>query len=102
VALVPDLLALVAEEAEPGPRRAQLIAAARLGGAKTLPTIVEMALKRKTLLRRDGLSVEHRLDAVAALAAANTPEARRALDRIGAEAEGQVQAAAEAALARKR
>jgi HEAT repeat protein len=102
VVLVPDLLALVAEEAEPGPRRAQLIAAARLGGAKTLPTIVEMALKRKTLLRRDGLSVEHRLDAVAALAAANTPESRRALDRIGAEAEGQVQAAAEAALARKR
>jgi HEAT repeat protein len=102
VALVPDLLALGAAEAEPGPRRAQLVAAARLGGPKALTSILEMALKRKTLLRRDGLSIEQRLDAVAALAAANTPESRRALDRIGAEAEGQVQAAAEAALAKKR
>jgi hypothetical protein len=59
--------------------------------------LVRIALARRRLLR-GGQPLEVRLDIVAGLAAAATPAARRALDRIARQGDRPVQVAADQAL----
>lgn len=83
-------------------RRALATAAARLGTPQATDELVRIAVERRTLLNRDGAPLEVRLDAVAGLAAANTPLARRGLDRIVREADRPVREAADRALSVRR
>jgi hypothetical protein len=73
--------------------------AARLGAAGDL---AEIALDRKSLLNWRGRTVEQRLDAVAGLAAAGTPECRRLLDRLVRQGDAPVRDAADRALSVRR
>ncbi|MGE5926412.1 MAG: HEAT repeat domain-containing protein [Gemmatimonadota bacterium] len=83
-------------------RRALATAAARLGTPQATDELVRIAVERRTLLNRDAAALEVRLDAVAGLAAANTPLARRGLDRIVREADRPVREAADRALSVRR
>ncbi len=95
--LAPSVMGVLREEADSSVRRALATAAARLGTVEALEELVRIAVGRKRLLR-GGFPVEMRLDVVAGLAAAATPTARRALDRIVREADRVVQRAADTAL----
>ena len=80
-------------------RRELAAAAARLGAAGDL---AQLALDRRGILRWRGRPVEQRLDAVAGLAAAGTPESRRLLDRLVREGDAPVRDAADRALSVRR
>lgn len=97
--LVGRLLLAFLREEEPPVRREFAIAAARLGAAGDM---ANMALDRRSLLRWRGRTVEQRLDAVAGLAAAGTPESRRLLDRLVREGDTPVRDAADRALSVRR
>jgi len=102
ITLAPALMSAFRGERESSVRRALAGAAARLGTLEALDELTGVALARRTLLRRDGEPVERRLDVVAGLAAARTPEARRRLDRIVRDGDGAVREAADQALAERR
>lgn len=97
LALAPSIMSVLREEGDSSVRRAMVTAAARLGTVEAMEELVRIALTRRRLLR-GGHSLEVRLDVVAGLAAAATPAARRALDRIVREADRPVQTAADQAL----
>ncbi|HET8635115.1 MAG TPA: HEAT repeat domain-containing protein [Gemmatimonadales bacterium] len=97
LALAPSIMAVLREEEDSSVRRAMATAAARLGTVEAMEELVRMALARRRLFR-GGQALEVRLDVVAGLAAAASPAARRALDRIAREADRPVQAAADQAL----
>ncbi len=101
VSLSPALMSALRDEKDPSVRRALVTAAARIGTVEAMEELVRTALARRRLLGR-GEPVELRLDVVAGLAAANTPEARRCLDRIAREAERKVSEAADQALSVRR
>ena len=87
-------------ETESAVRRELANAAARLGGAER---VWEIAMERKGLLLRwRGRPVDVRLDAVAGLAAADTAEARRLLDRLVREGDAPIRDAADRALSVRR
>ncbi len=92
------LLAFNREEDSPV-RRELATAAARLGAAGDL---AEIALDKRSLLRWMGRTVEQRLDAVAGLAAAGTPECRRLLDRLVRQGDAPIRDAADRALSVRR
>ena len=100
--LSPALISAFRGEKESHVRRALAAAAARLGTIEALEELTNVALARRTLFRRDGEPVERRLDAVAGLAAARTPDARRCLDRIVRDGDGAVREAADQALSERR
>jgi hypothetical protein len=89
------------EEKDSSVRRALATAAARIGTVEAMEELVRIALARRRLLG-PGEPVELRLDVVAGLAAANTAEARRCLDRIAREADRKVSEAADQALSVRR
>ena len=97
LALAPSIMAVLREEEDSSVRRAMATAAARLGTVEAMEELVRMALARRRLFR-GGQALEVRIDVVAGLAAAATPAAPRALDRIAREANRLVQAAADQAL----
>lgn len=101
VSLSPALMTALSGEKDPSVRRALATAAARIGTVEAMEELVRTALARKRLLGR-GEPVEMRLDIVAGLAAANTPESRRCLDRIAREADRKVGEAADQALSVRR
>lgn len=101
LALSPALMTAFRAEPDSSVRRALATAAARIGSVEALEELVRVALARRTLLK-GGEPVEVRLDAVAGLAVANSGPARRCLDRIVREGEGQVQEAADQALSVRR
>ncbi|HEU5050516.1 MAG TPA: HEAT repeat domain-containing protein [Gemmatimonadales bacterium] len=94
----PAVMAAFGTEQESGVRRALATAAARLGSPQAVEELVQIAVERRTLLNRNAPPVEVRLDAVAGLAAANTAQTRRSLDRIVREADRPVREAADRAL----
>ncbi|HEU4829073.1 MAG TPA: HEAT repeat domain-containing protein [Gemmatimonadales bacterium] len=98
----PTVMTAFASEKESSVRRALATAAARLGTPQAADELVRIAIERRTLLNRDAAPVEVRLDAVAGLAAANTPLARRGLDRIVRDADRPVREAADRALSVRR
>ena len=98
-AAVGRLLEAFSQDAESPVRRELAAAAARLGAAGDL---AQMALDRRGLFRWRGRAVEQRLDAVAGLAAARTPESRRLLDRLVREGDAPVRDAADRALSVRR
>jgi HEAT repeat protein len=97
LALAPSIMAVLREEGDSSVRRAMATAAARLGTVEAMEELVRIALAKRRLFR-GGQPLDVRLDIVAGLAAAATPAARRALDRIAREADRPVQAAADQAL----
>lgn len=101
-ALAPALMTAFHAEREPGVRRAIASAAARLGAAQALEELTVVALAARGLFRRGGQPVEVRLDAVAGLAAANSPACRRCLDRIVRDGDRAVREAADRALSVRR
>ena len=98
-AAVTRLLEAFNRDPESPVRRELAAAAARLGAAGDL---TQIALDRRGLLRWRGRPVEQRLDAVAGLAAAATPESRRLLDRLVREGDAPVRDAADRALSVRR
>jgi HEAT repeat protein len=98
----PTVMTAFGMEKESGVRRALATAAARLGTPQATDELIRIAIERRTLLNRDAAPVEVRLDAVAGLAAANTPLARRGLDRIVRDADRPVREAADRALSVRR
>lgn len=98
-AAVGQLLEAFSRDPESPVRRELATAAARLGAAGDL---TEMALDRRGVFRWRGRPVEQRLDAVAGLAAARTPESRRLLDRLVREGDAPVRDAADRALSVRR
>ena len=98
----PTVMTAFSAERESSVRRALATAAARLGAPQAADELVRIAIERRTLLNRDAAPIEVRLDAVAGLAAANTPLARRGLDRIVREADRPVREAADRALSVRR
>jgi HEAT repeat protein len=98
----PTVMTAFSAEKDSTVRRALATAAARLGTPQAADELVRIAVERRTLLNRDGAPLEVRLDAVAGLAAANTPLARRGLDRIVREADRPVREAADRALSVRR
>jgi hypothetical protein len=98
----PTVMSAFAAEKESSVRRALATAAARLGTPQATDELIRIAIERRTLLNRDAAPVEVRLDAVAGLAAANTPLARRGLDRIVRDADRPVREAADRALSVRR
>jgi HEAT repeat protein len=101
VSLSPALMSALRDEKDPSVRRALATAAARIGTVEAMEELVRTALARRRMLGR-GEPVEMRLDIVAGLAAANTPEARRCLDRLAREADRRVSEAADQALSVRR
>lgn len=98
--LLPAVLEAFDRETESIVRRELAHAAARMGAAER---IGEIAMERKGfLLRWRGRAVDLRLDAVAGLAAADTPETRRLLDRLVREGDAPVRDAADRALSVRR
>lgn len=97
--LIGRLLLAFNREEESSVRRELSTAAVRLGAAGDM---AEAALDRRSLLRWRGRTVEQRLDAVAGLAAASTPESRRLLDRLVREGDTPVRDAADRALSVRR
>ena len=100
--LAPALMAAFRGEKQSLVRRAIATAAARIGTPPALDELVLVALARRGLLRPAGYPAEVRLDAVAGLAAANTPAARRCLDRIVRDGDRPVRDAADRALSMRR
>ena len=98
-AAVGRLLEAFNQDPESPVRRELAAAAARLGAAGDL---AQLALDRRGVLRWRGRPVEQRLDAVAGLAAAGTPESRRLLDRLVREGDAPVRDAADRALSVRR
>jgi HEAT repeat protein len=101
-ALAPALMTAFRSETDGDARRAMAGAAAQLGTPAALEELVQVALARRILLLRKGYSREVRLDATAGLAVANTPAARRCLDRLAREADRPVREAADRALSVRR
>lgn len=101
VSLSPALMSALRDEKDPSVRRALATAAARIGTVEAMEELVRTALARRRILGR-GEPVEMRLDIVAGLAASNTPEARRCLDRIAREGDRRVSEAADQALSVRR
>jgi hypothetical protein len=97
LALAPSIMGVLRDEEDSSVRRAMATAAARLGTVEAMEELVRIALARRRLLR-GGQPLEVRLDIVAGLAAAATPAARRALDRIARQGDRPVQVAADQAL----
>ena len=100
--LAPALMSAFRGEKQSMVRRALATAAARIGTPPALDELVLVALARRGLLRPAGYPAEVRLDAVAGLAAANTPAARRCLDRIVRDGDRPVRDAADRALSMRR
>jgi HEAT repeat protein len=98
----PTVMTAFGTEKDTTVRRALATAAARLGTPQATDELVRIAIERRTLLNRDGAALDVRLDAVAGLAAANTPLARRGLDRVVREADRPVREAADRALSVRR
>jgi HEAT repeat protein len=98
--LLPVLLEAFDRDTESVVRRELANAAARLGAAER---VWEIAMERKGLLLRwRGRPLDVRLDAVAGLAAADTTEARRLLDRLVREGDAPIRDAADRALSVRR
>jgi len=88
------LVAALEEERDPKTWSEMLSALARMDSPDALSAVVNIALRKKSVLRRGGYPVPQRLEAVAVLAEAGTEGARHALIRIAQEAEGEVGQAA--------
>jgi len=100
--LAPALMSAFRGEKQSMVRRALATAAARTGTPPALDELVLVALARRGLFRPAGYPAEVRLDAVAGLAAANTPAARRCLDRLVRDGDRPVRDAADRALSMRR
>ncbi|HUR93971.1 MAG TPA: HEAT repeat domain-containing protein [Gemmatimonadales bacterium] len=74
---------------------AMVTALGMLGTVETVAALTGVALARRNLVRRQGFSPSQRLAAVEALGLADSPPARRALERLATEAEGVVRYAAD-------
>jgi HEAT repeat protein len=94
------LVAALEEERDPKTWSEMLRALARMDSPDALSAVVNIALRKKSVLRRGGYPVPQRLEAVAVLAEAGTEGARHALIRIAQEAEGEVGQAARTQLTR--
>ncbi len=94
------LVAALEAERDPGTWSEMLKGLAHIDSPDALSAVVNIALRKKSMLRRGGYPVPQRLEAVAALAAAGTEGARHALIRIAQEAEGEVGQAARTELGR--
>ena len=101
VSLSPALMSALRDEKDSSVRRALATAAARIGTVEAMEELVRIALARRRLVGR-GEPLELRLYVVAGLAAANTAEARRCLDRLAREADRKVSEAADQALSVRR
>jgi hypothetical protein len=97
LALAPTVMGVLRDETDSSVRRAMATSAARLGTVEALEELTRMALARRRLWG-GGQPQEVRLDIVAGLAAAATPGARRALDRIARDGDRPVHEAADRAL----
>jgi hypothetical protein len=97
LALAPTVMSVLREESDSSVRRAMATSAARLGTVEALEELTRIALTRRRLWR-GGHPLDVRLDIVAGLAAAATPGARRALDRIARDGDRPVHEAADRAL----
>jgi HEAT repeats len=94
------LVAALADERDPKTWSEMLRALARMDSPEALSAVVNIALRKKSVLRRGGYPVPQRLEAVALLAESRTEGARHALIRIAQEAEGEVGQAARTELKR--
>ncbi|HEX5004366.1 MAG TPA: HEAT repeat domain-containing protein [Gemmatimonadales bacterium] len=99
-ALAMPLLAALEGERDPATWRAMLTALSRIEAPEAASALVTLALRRRGLLSRSGLTVAQRLEVVAALARSPTRAAAQALGRVAREAEGVVGAAARGELDR--
>ncbi|HXG44039.1 MAG TPA: HEAT repeat domain-containing protein [Gemmatimonadales bacterium] len=100
-AMAMPLVAALDEEREPSTWRELLAALATIDAPEAGQALVRLALQKRGLFRRTGYAARERLLVVQALAAAGTPTARQALERIASEASGEVAEAARQALARR-
>ena len=100
-ALAMPLLASIEVERDPETWHAMVTALGRIEAPEAAAALSTLALRRRGLLSRTGLTVPRRLEVVAVLAAAPTRAARQALLRVSREAEGEVGAAARAELERR-
>lgn len=83
------LLNLLEQERDPGAWRAEARALGVLQTPDALAGLVQVALSRRAFLR-GGFPVERRLEAVRAIAQAEGPAARAALERLAREGDGPV------------
>lgn len=97
-ALAMPLLAALEEEKDLATWRELLGALAMIDSSEATSALVRLATERKTLFGRSGRPTAQRLEVVKALAGAGTPAARQALQRIAAEGDEAVVAAARTAL----
>jgi len=97
-ALAMPLLAALEEEKDLGTWRELLGALALIDSPEAASALVRLATERKTLFGRTGRATAQRLEVVKALAGAGTPAARQAMQRIAAEGDEAVAAAARKAL----
>jgi hypothetical protein len=97
-ALAMPLLAALEEEKDLPTWRELLGALALIDSPEAVSALVRLATERKTLFGKTGRATAQRLEVVQALAAAGTPAARQALQRIAAEGDEAVAAAARKAL----
>jgi hypothetical protein len=96
--LAMPLLAALEAEKDPGARRELLAALAGIEAPEAMTALIRMSTERKSLFGRKGYAAAQRLEVVEALAAAGTPFARQALQRIVVEGDHAVREAAKRAL----
>lgn len=97
-ALAMPLLAALELERDGTAWRELLSALSMIDSPESASALVRLALDKKTLFGRGGRPTPQRLEVVGALARAETPSARLALQRIAHEGDAAVKAAAEDAL----
>ena len=98
LAFAMPLLGLLAQERDPEAWRAEAQALGVLQTPDALSGLVKVALSRRSFLR-GGFAVEQRLEAVRAIAQADGPAPRAALERLAREADAPVRAEAARVLA---
>ena len=100
-ALAMPLLAAMELERDPPTWHAMLLALVQIEAPEATAALASVALKKRGLLARGGFTPAQRMDVVAALADSPTHAARAALTRVAREGDGEVGAAARAALERR-
>lgn len=92
------LLAALEAEKDPATWEDLLLALAGINAPESVAALTQVALGRHGLFSFGKAHLRRRLGVVHSLAAANTPAARQALERIAAEGQGEVAAVARRAL----
>ncbi len=96
------LVAALETEREREAWHALVAALGSLGTVESSAALAEVAMTRRSLLRRQGYSTSQRLAAVEALGRADSPPARVTLERLARDAEGVVRYAADRILQAER